>query len=876
ALPGEKACFSLMVRNTGGSRGTVALSATAAGGEDAGDFDTSFSSTRFNIAPHEIRDNLEFCVNVPSGASAGARDFTIYASSPISDASATVTVDVSDTEGFSSSGLGCYYVRDDRQVPIEITNDVADGDYSVSLEYNDVGAAITPESIYNFKKGSTRTVYLSANPESIDSYERHVQLVLRKGGNTVMQRDVCLRNPGQSYNGGGGSGGSSGYGYSAYASLLQNSITLSRGSTGTVTLKVANDGTYTDSYLISADGLGGKASPATFSLRPSEEKDVSVSVTANANPGTYTVPVKVYSTRRAGSYSGIYFDGYNYDSNGYYDNNGVYHSYNSGYYDGYNNYPAIGGGLVQCGDGRSVTADCKYSSGSCAASCDYSNDRQYTVTADVGDTSCEYAKVVSVTASERACQVGVESFAEPDSTVKVIIYYRNLDREPASREIEVNCGNSDTVHATSCDGTTGSCTATCHYGSSEKAYAVSASVEGQIGCGSSRVMVEDRASYCSILAQPLVVIGHEAQIGLNYHGVGYSDGNGQYNPYGGYYNNVLLATENLAVTVTGSGTASPSAPAYSDSLSISSIVSQGIPASGFGTLAISLANNANKASEPISIFVSGLPPGASAAQNAPFTLAPLEKKTIRARIDAGSASPGSYKPRVSISYGTQTTSKPFDLQIVPAGEIIAAGIRPKEQISCNGGGKVTAEFFVKNNEQQGIGVSALLLGLPEGWKASASPQYEIIKPGEEKNFSIAIDAPNYDGRDYPAVFEVRQDDGRRASMPYDVPMGQCGGSLLSGLIVLNSSFNVWQLLILLGVLAIGAFLYYSIKPKEGEGGQADSAADEENKKNLRQLTLSGIREEVSKKPPETPPQGSESSDEAFVGQTDTQDDEWKK
>ncbi len=109
-------------------------------------------------------------------------------------------------------------------------------------------------------------------------------------------------------------------------------------------------------------------------------------------------------------------------------------------------------------------------------------------------------------------------------------------------------------------------------------------------------------------------------------------------------------------------------------------------------------------------------------------------------------------------------------------------------------------------------------------------------------------------------------------MPYDLPMQQCGGGLLSGLIVLNSSFSLWQLLVVLAVIAIGLFMYYSARPRDADGqSSAGDGGDGDDRKNLRQLTLDGIKTEVSRERKPAEFERAPGSEEAYLGEPTSDD-----
>lgn len=830
ALPNRQTCFDFSVRNRGGNEGVVVLSYT-------GDYDAYFNTPQFRITPHEIRDRLEFCVNVPDGVS-GPHSFNLRASSPIADAYGVVQVDVLDSGQIGVDAGGCFYANADVPRPISITNDAQDGDYSVELQYNDIGAQVTPPFLYNFKKGTERTVYLTVNPDQIGVYEKRLLLVLKKEGRVIVQEDLCVLGD---YSYGGGNGRDV---YDGEATLLQNSLQLERGRSGSTTMTVENTGRIADTFQVEVDGLQGSASPDRIRLRPGESAQTSITVRANVAPGSYTVPVKLYSSR-----GGIYFEGY-------------YPTYDP-YYDG--NYGYGNGAEIYCGNGRTVTENCPGSTGSCTVECDYSETGTNTVTGRIRDVTCEETKIKVVHEDTRTCQIGIESFARPDDRVSVAIEYRNLNQAPTDNEIEVDCGNGDRVTATGCSGTTGSCGTSCTY-EDEGAYFATADTE--VGCGTARIRVDEKGEYCSLDAEPLVVRGRSADIELNYRGVEYGYGDEYYPPYNPYSDNRrLLDTENLLVTVTGagySGTPLPNGPI----VEISRIVVQELPENGAAIVSATLKNLVGQPVQNIALFVDELPAGVVAEQVAPVSLAGYQERIVRFRLQSTQAIPGGYRPRLRVQYGQTSHSAPFNLEVIPESEVLNATLEEIEGIECQADGvpnNVRVRFKATNEESFDIGISGILKDLPEGWTYRIGPVYQIIHPQDAFTFNATINTTGYEAKDLPMVLEVRHRDGRRTSLPFDLKLSQCGGMPFAGLITLNTDFSLFQLLVVLAVIAMALLIYYSARPSDEEKEEEKPAEEEgrqEHEKGVRQLTLESIKEEVRGRPED------EFGDQTVVSESD--------
>ncbi|MEK6843087.1 MAG: carboxypeptidase-like regulatory domain-containing protein, partial [Candidatus Micrarchaeota archaeon] len=580
---GKNVCFDLLVRNRGNNEGTVTLSYSS-------NLEGEFNVPQFYINPLETREDLEFCANVDSSES-GSHTIALRALSAFSDATSTVTLKVLDRGSFETDvGGSCIDVRKGEQYPITIDNDVADGDYSVILQGNGVNARISPSMLYNFKKGTSRTVYIMA--DSFDYGDSIVQLVLKKGSQVAMEEDICISdyrgygNGDYGYGSGGYGSGSSGYGNSlVYSSLSPSTLNLVKGQAGTSTLTIRNSGRYGDNFYIRVDSqLTTSLSENSFYLAANEEKTVTIRVTAGSDAKRYSLPIKIYS----GSGSG-----------------GVVYGGSSG----------TGSAFIKCGNGKTVSLNCDEGSSSCTASCRYDDVGTFTIDANVGNEQCEETKIRVIPDNNRGCAVSTESFAREDSSVNVKIKYFDLPNDIPNDEVQVYCGNGRTEIADDCDGRSGTCTATCKY-SSKGTFTLGASAGG-LGCTSAEIKVGSDSSYCSISSQGIVEDGDIASVSLKYRNVNFGgqffDYNYQNNNYNNqnYANGKLLKTENLVVIVSGGGLTPTIEPSdlSPDAIAIKKIIVSQLPATGKANIAVVIRNNRDYKLEGLFALFENLPLG---------------------------------------------------------------------------------------------------------------------------------------------------------------------------------------------------------------------------------------------------------------------------
>ncbi len=810
---GKKVCYDLLVRNRGENEGTVTLTYT-------GDFDAEFSPAQFYLNAQEIKDGVEFCVSVPSGES-GTHTFALRALSGISDALSFATLKVLESGDFETDiDDSCIFIEDGRMYPISISNDVADGDYSVSLRENGVNARVTPSMLYNFKRGTSRTVYISADERNFDSGStEYVQLLLKRDGEIALQRDVCLTTDryyyddyyydGHYYYYDGGhyynppSTSVSGI----YTQLSQNSLNLAKEASGSTILSVKNTGGRGDYFYIRVDApLQVSISDSAFYLAPDEEKKVTIRVTAGAEAKRYSIPIKIFQ----GSGSG----GVNYQG-------------------------SIGSStaFIRCGDGRTVGLECDEGTSSCAANCRYTDVGSFTLEANVGNLQCEENEIRVIGDGSRGCAVSVESYVPGDTRTTIRVRYYNLPNEPSNEEIQVYCGNGNTVTATDCDGTSGTCTASCYY-SGTSTVTVGASASG-ISCTSREIKVGKENSYCSISSPGLVREGDVATVSLKYRNARFG---GQFYPYSyrtddGYYESGrLMKTETLQVIVAGGGSTAtiPASDLKPDAIEFKRVVAGDLPSTGKGNVAVTLKNLRDYKLDEIVLLAEELPAGVSLVQVEPFEISSNGERTIYFQLQSENAREGKYEPKLKIRFDSQSLEKAFELRIVPESESLNAEVTISNIIyeSGDGGGRARIDFSVRNLERSPMQISALFREIPSEWGFRVEPPLGMIAPGDVGNFSANISAKGVESKSYSAVIELRSVDGRTLSVPVVLEFNKLNP--LSGLFSFASGLGALQIIIILLIVAVAAIAYASMKSGAKEGDE-----DERNDR------LRGIGDEIS-------------------------------
>ncbi|MFH0971116.1 MAG: hypothetical protein V1835_00965 [Candidatus Micrarchaeota archaeon] len=856
---GKKVCYDFLVRNRGNNEGTVTLSYS-------GDFDADFNIAQFYLNAQEIREDLQFCVTPDSGDT-GTHTFYIRALSPISDASAYATLKVLDTGDFQTDAdNSCLYVGDAGElIPIIISNDVANGDYAVALRNNNANARITPSMLYNFEKGTSRTVYISASPSNIGG-DTIVQLVLKKDSQVAMQSDICLSTnsyyygyyyqDGYYYNDGYyyGSGYSSRSMKGIYSQLSQSALNVPKGGSDSTVLTIKNTGTYGDYYFIRVESqISASISESSFYLAPNEEKKVTIKFTAptDATSVKYSVPIKIYSGRGSG---GVV-------------NNG--------------NYATGGTGYIKCGNGNTAVLDCEEGSSSCTATCRYEMGGTYTIAANVGSQQCRAANVRVLPDGNRGCAVSAESFVKEDTRTTVRVRYFNLPASSQDEEITIYCGNGNLATADGCNGRTGTCSASCYYGNSGT-YTIGATAGG-VSCTSAEIKIGTESTYCSILSPGIVEEGNSATISLRYGNVYFG---GQFYPYGygtSTYSGSgqLLKTETVIVNVGGGGGSATITPGNlnPDAIEVKRVLSSDLPTAGKANAAITLKNNRDYKLDEIVLLIEDLPTGVSLMQVKPFTLDAGIERTIYFQFDTANAKEGIFKVNAKIRYDGQAVEKQFEIKIVPESEVMNAEIKVVDtvygQSGSDGIAKIT--FEVRNNEVKPLSVSALLRELPDTWTVQIDPALAVIKSGGSANFTVNVTAKAVEQKTYAAFIELRGIDGRNVSVPIALEFSKLNP--LSGLFSFASSLGGAQVVALFLILAVALYVFFSGRRYREEAGSLDEEGRSDRlrgigdeimpeRKNEKQTTLLDEKKFSKKKSKYSQPENYE--DTAFI---ETDDEE---
>jgi len=123
-----------------------------------------------------------------------------------------------------------------------------------------------------------------------------------------------------------------------------------------------------------------------------------------------------------------------------------------------------------------------------------------------------------------------------------------------------------------------------------------------------------------------------------------------------------------------------------------------------------------------------------------------------------------------------------------------------------------ASFLVKNNENRSLLYEANV-NLPEGWAATYYPRAATIRPGDMREFTVAISATNFQKRVYTASIAIVDPIGRTASAPFTIDATSAGSSgILTGFFSAAGASSFGVALVIL--LAIGAVLFYGIRKHE--------------------------------------------------------------
>ncbi|PIO05985.1 hypothetical protein COT29_03200 [Candidatus Micrarchaeota archaeon CG08_land_8_20_14_0_20_59_11] len=792
---GTRVCYPLIVRNMGLGHGLVTMSAAITGASE--NYVTQFTPSSFVITPQESK-NVEFCVDIPSGAS-GAPSFVIRATSPINDATATVSLTVPGSSLFTTNATQCMAV-DSRStlttVAIAITNNALSGDYDVVLADNNLTAR-TQDKIYNFVKGTTRVIYVDVDAYGKFAGDHRFDMYLKRDGVVVFQQNLCFRVLGEQR---------------LYAQLTPNTMTVARNSGKSAFLSLKNLGTVRTIYRVAVNSqlAGVTVTPSTVSLNAGEETTVEIHAApgAAASLGAYTIPVNVYLS-----------DYYTYTQNPY-PSPTTYSSSIS----------------FDCGNGQTSTQTCSGTSGYCQMTCTYNYAGTfYPQVSSIGGTTCTNAAMVRVTGSypDNTCYIDTHSASvEHGTSNTVTVRYYNMASISASSNVYIYCGNGNTRFI-SCSGTSGSCSATCDYPSTG-VYTVSGSVGG-ISCADARVAVTDENTRsCAVTNEPAnILTGQQSTIYMDYFNIP----NNYYGGGGTYYGEALLDSQNLLVTVVATlGTTPNYEPDESTAFQL--VTPQGIelPPTGGVRVPIVVRNNNYYAITNAMIVVKGLPDGVGFSPVAAFSLDPNGERTVYMDFVSKDAAIGTY----SLSFQAQSAianspKKSVQLKIsMPSAGELSTGTQQGAVVSIveDDVPKIRTSFVLTNNEAGAVSLTARM-SLPQGWTYSLAPASVTLVPGQTAELNAAITPVNFDpNAKYNATLFLQSSDGKTKSARVNTQPGSVG--LLSlGFFTLALGQNAGIIVLVLLVCA-GAYMLFianrNLKESETVTGEETTILKEEKRK----------------------------------------------
>ncbi|MBS3070484.1 carboxypeptidase regulatory-like domain-containing protein, partial [Candidatus Micrarchaeota archaeon] len=750
ALPGEEACFDLLVRNRGLASSPVTMGYSSSDSSLSGEF----SEKQFRITAQENKQ-IEFCV---TARGSGLKSFLITASSEINDASASVSLDVPSPNVYLSSGGSCVDVDAEdtvESVPITLTNNGVSGDYEIemsSLENEDeshpLQAELVQSKIYGFDKGTSRNVYVSLDPFDANAGEHRFELLLKKDGLVVSQQTVCFDVKDRK---------------SQAVTLSPLSLTIAVGKSASAFLSVENTGNRLLHYSVFASNvLPLQIYPQNFKLESGEFEKVEMQVTAPSGTrlGSYTIPIRLSS-------SSIQQNKYSVD--------------------------------VNCGNGRTKTVQCEGGKTSCGVSCDYPDAGEFTATSSIAGKTCSSAIVRVVENYTDKCYLTANpTTTEEDEFVGVTVNYRDL-AQGQQDNFTIDCGNGNRVTASNCVGSSGSCSAQCLY-DREGAYTITAS-SSNYSCLNAQVaiMAVNDETACRISTQTNVAKGTADTITLNYD---VSDLPSE--------RQELLYSQNLLVNVVSSATHFE--PQVSDSIQITApSVIEIIPGST-ALIPITVKNNDVFALNTVLVYLTNLPSGVQVERIQAFSLQPKSQATKNLVLVAAQDAPlTKANAKLKVESGAFVAPDKNIAIVVraPSAELLLASVgEPSFSFDTRGNAtEITVRMPVTNNEPRAVTLTAYA-SLPQGWSFAASPV--ALKQGETVNMEFKLYNNAYDDKDFEMLLRLQSDSGKVKSVPVRVP-SKSSASGLSGFFVGFLSNSATGLLLLLLAIGIGlaAFLYYA-------------------------------------------------------------------
>ena len=775
ALPGQRTCFDVLVRNHGLASGNVVLSYNSSDGNERGEF----SETEFRITPQEIKQ-LQFCI---TPRSSGLKSFTLNADSALGDGSRAVTLDVVQGSQYSTNAGSCISIDPTtttvRNVPITISNNGLAGDYDVELQSLEdenaqgaLEAQVVQPKIYGFESQSSRDIFVRVNPFNANAGEHRFQLLLKKGGFLASQKDLCFDVEGDSRQD---------------ALLSPLSLTLQTGQSSSSFLDVENTGNTIADYSVVflSSPLSVQASPRNFRLKPGERQVVEVIVSANTTPGSYTVPVRLVSS--------IGTTDATYDVS------------------------------VNCGNGQTQTVTCSGGRNSCSTTCTYSSTGIFTPTASIAGQSCVTEDVRVVNNFDNSCYLSFSPQAMGENNyATVIANYQNLNSGQQDN-FTIDCGNGYTETAQNCVGSTGSCSAQCYY-DSDGTYTATATSQNYT-CSAARIGVRPGttgSSYCRISVQDNVLLGSSNTITLNYDV-----------PTSGFFTGQsLLGVQNLLVRVVSPSTSF--SPQTSGNIAVTVPSAIEVAPGSSVLLPVTVKNNDVFDLNTVLVYLTNLPTGVDATPVPAFALPGGSQVTRNIIITSRQDAPFSFSNAVlhveSSAFAAPAKTVFVNVKSGTAKELIGTAGQPSFEFQSQGNGTtIIVRLPFTNNQGKLITLGAFGI-LPQGWRLGFTPVSLDDKETTTLGFVLANDA--YDDKAFDGQIRLQSSDGVK-TIPISVP-SRSSATGLSGLFTgLGSSPIVAILLILLimGIAAAG-YLYAESKKLErqmGDNGSQDGIQNDGKK-----------------------------------------------
>ncbi len=753
AVPNQKACFDLILRNRGLASAGVAMSSSSSDTSINGEF----SQKEFTITAQETKP-LQFCVTSPTG---GLKSFTLTATSELGSAVDSVSLDI-PTSGQYSTGNGGACVRVDagdtvQNEQVSITNNGVPGDYDVELvsldasnEKNPLEASLVQGRIYGFEQGTSRSIFIALDPFNAKAGEHRFQLLLKKDGYVVSQQALCFDIDSRR---------------DQSVTLNPLSLTIQVGKSASAFLNVENTGNQRLTYAVNLPNvLPTQSYPSTFRLEPGERESVEVQVTAPLGTalGTYTVPVRLVASSS--------------ESNSY----------------------AV---TVYCGNGQSKTVDCKGGDNSCSVTCDYPNNGVYTTSASIAGVTCASADVRVSDNQSNSCFITVNpNVMQEQNYATVTVNYRDL-QQGQQNNFTVQCGNGNIATASNCVGTSGSCSAQCYYNDVGSFTVSAASLNYSCSPAGIAITRKNRETACRLSTQTNIVKGSSDTVTLSYDVADLPTERQE-----------LLSSQNLLVNVVSSSTKFE--PVVSQNIEVTAPSAADVFPGTTTLLPVTIKNNDAYTLNTVLVYMTNLPTGVTSQQIPAFSLAPGQQVTrnivLTAAPDAPLGAVTSHLRVESGSFVAPDKQVAVNVRSPTPQELLVSNGEPSFSFSSQGNHtEITMQMQVTNNENQANTLYATA-SLPQGWSFGFAPV--TLGPGETQTLSFKMATDAYEDKDFDMILRV-QSGAKAKTIPIRVPSKSSASGII-GFFTASTS-GILLLLLVIGI-ALAAYLFYASRELQGK------------------------------------------------------------